>query len=579
MTRFAPVPSYKDLFGGDIPKLEELLRDIPSVLVLELLGLINAELHLSTDTQESARQILALLLHRHPESQIKTWFDEINPVHPLTGQRKFSLFSTLHTLDFIHYELTHYRDFEFDDTTAEQEIRILKSYFLIIENRNENDAKIYDLNKDELGDFYHTHTWPMLIGQMEASNKVNPVTEAARGIVLFNYLEFHSDYGKYVKDFLEKRGHKSSWNYVLDLLNIIQTSWSKNTQGIFSKARFAISNMKGYEDLFESFTINPEDYSSKFWENHKNYSGLKEKPLLKIDENTFIVLNWHFLSGKLYEGLIFDFYYKSDISQKIDSFLNFKKMIGGEITEDFLFKRLLTTILKKKHSILQFDQGKNDGHPDCYYRFGNKIILFEIKDAYFPSGAVMSGSYQEIKAAIDLKYNSKKKGVIQLSKQMKQLLDKSFEKLPGYKHARNLCIYPVLIYSDAMFSMPGINNYLQSELDNKIQTDKLNGKFKQIKPLSFIDIRFLINHVHVFGKKGFDLMSLFDTYHKIIERTKKKAERDPDLDNFFDSYPMFSVDVPKELGKMFEIKENFVRLLFDTLDLTKGLPDSTNQPK
>lgn len=579
MVRFAPIPNYLDIFDGPKPKLEELLQDIPSRLVLELLAVISTEINLSSNIQQSSKRILALFLHRYPESYINNWFDLKNPKYLKSNTRKFTLFSTLHVLDFMHYELSNYRELEFQDTTAEQEIRILKAYFLIMDQRNLVDDKIYNNNEQQEGDFYYTHTWPILARQMEADNKVNPITEMARGSVFLNYLEFHSDYKFYSRAFLSKRGHLNSWNYILNLLNIIQSSWIRNENGDSLKARFTISSIEGYEALFESFTINPQDYKLKFNEGHKNYSGLKERPLMRVDDHTFLVLNWNFLAGKLYEGLIYDFYFGTEISceKKFKTFMDFKKFVGEDITEKFLFRQLLKTILYKKHSVLKFDQQQDNGLPDGYYREGNKIILFEIKDAYFPSEAAMSGSFQLIKDAIDLKYNSTKKGIGQLIKQMIRLKDHPFETPVKYKRSQNLCIYPVIIYTDHLFNMPGINNYLQDELSEKIKKADLNGKFKQIRPITFIDIRFLINYLHILKQKGTDLITLMDTYQQIVVRSKKKAKKNSDLDIFLDSYPSFASEVPKEFGNLFYSKKDFVKILVDTLELTKGLPETDNE--
>lgn len=47
-----PVITYKDIFPGEIPSLEQLLSDIPSELIVSIVCAINAELHLTINNIE-----------------------------------------------------------------------------------------------------------------------------------------------------------------------------------------------------------------------------------------------------------------------------------------------------------------------------------------------------------------------------------------------------------------------------------------------------------------------------------------------------------------------------------------------
>ena len=131
--------------------------------------------------------------------------------------------------------------------------------------------------------------------------------------------------------------------------------------------------------------------------------------------------------------------------------MDYKNFISEEITEKFLFKKILSKYLNEKHSKLIFDDSNIEGFPDAYYRNGKHIFLFEIKDAYFPVDAINSYSYKEICDAIDLKYNSTSKGTGQIIKQLKRLVTSPFEE-KSYDElklkTRNLIIYPIIIYTD-----------------------------------------------------------------------------------------------------------------------------------
>lgn len=569
------VPRYAELFGNPTPTIEELLIGIPSDAIIGLLSLIQAELQLTSNDYSSQRKILDLFLQNQQPVTRQKFIERLISSARNRENGDFSLFSMNYLLDFLHYVLNHYTDFSIKDTTPEQEFRLLKAYFLFVENRHEQDREVFDANKELPDDFFYKNTWPILSGQYEAAYLVNPFTAMIRGQVLLNFLEFSSPYSLYLKQFLEKRGYASSWHFVFAMTNIIQESWKPLETGKAFTARFFLSNFKEFKQLFEGFLIDPADYKKNFSADHRNYSGIKEKPLFRLNDDTFLVLNWNFFSNKLYEGLVFDFYKHSGIEEVgfSKTFVDFKKYLAEAVTEGYLFKRLLSKSLNSNHSVLLFDEKEKQGFPDAYYRNGNNIILFELKDAYFPANATNTISYPIIKKAIDNKYNQEDKGTGQIIKQLQKLAREPFEEKQGYKYVRNVSIYPVIIYTDHFFSMPGINNYLNEAFMTRVQNAGLRGTFKKINPLVFIDLHFLINHIHLLQKKETCLFSLIELYYKEQQRALKKVKRkNDDLSVYFDCYQTFETAVSKTLGDDIYKREGFVKEIVTALDLTQGLP-------
>ena len=81
-------------------------------------------------------------------------------------------------------------------------------------------------------------------------------------------------------------------------------------------SKFLLRQSSDYKSLFEQFEIDIKEYQLKYSDDKKNYSGLKDKPILKSNQDTYIVFNWNFITNKLYNGLVFDFYkiYKNNNS-------------------------------------------------------------------------------------------------------------------------------------------------------------------------------------------------------------------------------------------------------------------------
>ncbi|AFU69509.1 hypothetical protein P700755_002782 [Psychroflexus torquis ATCC 700755] len=312
-------------------------------------------------------------------------------------------------------------------------------------------------------------------------------------------------------------------------MNLLQNSWNQLDSEFPS---FLINDNDLFHSLFDTFILDVEEYKLKFKNGSDSYSGLKEWPLLK-NKKKFIVLNWNFISNKLYEGLIFDFYKKSGINNnpKFKNFTNYKNLIANKVTEKRLFEKILPKYLKGKNTVLKFDENIIQGFPDAYFRSGKYIFLFEIKDAYFSAAAVNSYSHIKIKEEIDKKYNTKNKGTGQIIKHLVKLIKDPFEN-KTYKELnikiKNLVIYPVIIYTSSIFESPGFNKYLIEEFENKLNENNLDNSFGQIKNLTFMSLSFLINNLSNADK--FIFKDIIDNFHNKVKEIEKKHNKTNNID-------------------------------------------------
>jgi hypothetical protein len=203
---------------------------------------------------------------------------------------------------------------------------------------------------------------------------------------------------------------------------------------------------------------------------------------------------------------------------------------------------------------------------------GNNIILFEIKDSFFPSNSIKSSTYIDIKNAIDEKYNNTKKGTGQIVKQIKRLKDKSFEE-KNYTDlklkARNFNVYPIIIYTDKFFGMDGVSNYLIKELNIKIEQLELRKSFKKINNITFLSLDYLILHSKFISNNNFT--KILDDLHKTIENRKKKNDRIKEIPILLE-YNKSMEQILKE-SYMTNYKEEMdVKKIMTILNMTEGLP-------
>ncbi|MDN3582848.1 hypothetical protein [Mucilaginibacter flavus] len=567
-------PEYHDLFPGEEDNLEQLLIDIPSLLILKLISMINAELYANDKGQFTQTKIFNLLLGRQPASIKDKIINNAQEKVRRNPNEQTHFFSTLYNMNFLHYELVNFRELPMNEITPEQDLRLFKAYFLVVEEVNKVYRSTLKKTPEYDAEYFGKMTWPTLIDQFELNYKLEPYTIMIRGSVFFNYIQCHSQYSMYVKEYLDKHKKVTALNYLLDIYNILISGYNKTKENQESGwASFKISRTDGFDTLFEQFNLTEREYQQVFKNGKSNYSGIKSKPLYAYDNNNWLILSWPFLINKMYEGLLFDFYNISGIKieKKFKQFIDFKNFVGEKITEEYLSRKLLRSSFRSKYQTIFFDDKSRQGLPDCYYRKGNKVILFEIKDAYFPASAINSFSYDKITEAIDLKMNNDGKGTGQILKQLGSLIDQSIEKPQGYKHVRNLQIYPVIVYADLFFNMPGINHYLENSFGRKIKELNLDKEFKSVHPLTLINITFLISSFDLFDGKQLSLISLMDHYHKFIIAKQKRAEKTRDLNDHINSYQPFE-QVVSHLLPYDKSERDYVKATIEALDLSEGLP-------
>jgi hypothetical protein len=566
----ASIPNYSDLFDGLQPSLNELLGDIPSRLVVAVACAINAEIHLGEGKKATDKRIVEFLLQRqHPlmKLDLYTRFAKLEAREGISG-----FFATNYVVALMEYCFDNYRDFEIEDTTPLQELNIFKAYVILANQNNDMDSSFFDRNRSYQGEFFHKFTWPLMAEQFQTNQKVNPISEMVRGIVFLNYFQRNTAFKQYLDHFLAVTQRNSPWHYVMDYLSVIQESWKSPIKGILSGNRFKLALVENHEPLFQKLCLEPGEFATRDRAKTTSFSSIRAKPLFKYDQEYF-VLDWNALAGKLYDGLIFDFFNLSGISSnpRFKNIGALKRLIGPDITEGFLFQKLLSAALQIPYSVLKFDDKEKPGMPDAYFRVGNKIILFEIKDAFFPDSATASKDFLAIKAAIDSKYNQSDKGTGQIIKQLSLLKNMGIENFQDIK-SRNLTVYPVIIYTDHMFGLPGFNDYLQTEFAQRLTDAKIDGSFKQIRPLTFIDIRFLIDNLSAIRDKDLSFIKMLDAYQDFLIRCRKKVKRTDNLSVFFELYQNFEHAMPIAFPGKFNKREDYVKTIVDTLQLTEGMP-------
>ena len=560
-------PDYADLFDEKKTPIKNLLRNLPSKEVLGYLAYINAQLF-SRNRREAENEILLFFSSGISEDRRERFLINLQKIREKNRPQQVSFFSVLASMEFIHYEICNFNSGDFYEPNPSERFNFLKAYFVIVENLANKNKEAIDSYSATDEDFFRTRTWPLLSEQFGANSNSDIVINLLRGFTFFKYFEMQMSYVEYVDNFLNKTGKQNSWHYLKNIMDLLQVNW--NNQG-FHQVRPFFLKTDSKEIFLENLAINIPEYQAEYMEEKRNFNGIKKTPLVKTKENTYLVLNWDYLTNKSYEGLVFDFYNDSGINSVFKSFLDFKNHISYQVTERYIFRRMLSAIFEEKYSILNFFEDEEKGMPDAYYRKGKYIYLFEIKDAYFPASALGSYSYEKIKNAVDKKYNSTSKGTGQILKQLEKLKDKPFERR-SYDDLRlkpkNVIIYPILVYTDLNFGMVGFNNYLKEELKAKVNSQKLEKRFSQIKDLSFLSLSFFIENINKLRKR--ELRFYLDDYHSYVKACEKRHKKYADMTSMFSMNHSLENYFTQKIDSGSKVEKNYLKNVFEALDLPQN---------
>lgn len=567
-------PYYKDLFPKGNDTLEELLEGIDSRLILQLLALMDAELYAKDEGQQTQLRLFNLLLERQSEEVRTQIIQDASRSFPANAERRF--FTRHYNLSFLQYVLLNFQEGISEELSPEQDLKVFKGYFLVAEEFGQQPRPKEQALPAFDDDYFAKMIWPTMADNMETNFRMHPYDIMVRGVVFLNYFQFHSGYAKYVVTYLKKHNKKTTLNYALDIFQMLNANFESIRQNPDAFAGYSFAQAVGFETLYEQFAIDPAAYQAKYRDNKENYAGIKARPLYQLNDNNWLVLNWSFLANKLYEGLVFDFYQNSGIAAEpaFQQFTGFKQFIGENITEKHLLRSLAKKAWAKKYDVLLFDGNDQiDGFPDVYYRKGNTVFLIEIKDAYFASASVNSYSYDKIKETIDIKLNSAKRGSGQLIKQLKKLKDQAFEKPQRYKSPAHLTIYPIIIYTDIHFNMLGVNEYVDRSFTKMMVEAGLQAAFRKIKPLTMINLNYLISIFDLLETPATSLSVLIDHYHHQLSNRKKKHLRTKNWADHQQQYTVFET-ISSELADRDDFTRKYIEWIAGALNLFEGL-----QPK
>lgn len=440
--------SYKDIFPDEPESKthQELLEGIPSVHVLTYLAYLN--MLKSHGAQGDDKVVLAHAIRLFPQKlQEKIVRNYLR--HSIEKEEKVHAFNTWTITNMIQDELLHYRDIPVSDTDAEQEIRIFKSYLKFAGQLGDKYDKMLP-SADVVKKFpFIEWAWILFPPQLDFVTGIDPLLQLFKAGVVLNYLYSKVEYTQPIFSFLGAKGFSTLEELFANYFNLFFFNFLGDNRNNTNVT--ALRPHRVHHKLIEHLAIDRAQLKAQSVL-QSNLNGLKSRPLIDRGDGTYLIANWNFFHGRIYDSLMFDLWENSDFSKKYESFPDFKADIVQKIIEKFLFRKVVEACFMGSGRVLRFDDAHSgDGFPDAYIREGNRIYLMEFKDVQMPSHVVDSGKYETVRDHIFQKYvrtdKGKKKGITQLAEAIDKLRNPEYFEEEYTTKARNLRIYPIVVYT------------------------------------------------------------------------------------------------------------------------------------
>jgi hypothetical protein len=404
-------------------------------------------------------------------------------------------------------------------SSINDEINILNSFLIINAELNKNDQQMSSANNfDKIVDVNIASIFPISDTGIYKDNNHEFLKLSYATLIKFEYLiEFlnNNDDYEYLRSALKVNFNQESLH---ELIIEVKYFIAKMLElKVNNNYKFSVDRPN--QILFLNSLV-----SSKI-EADLDFTNLKIHPLYKFDNNTFSVIDFFFSIDKLYKSLKFvlknAYHIHFNLDFKDRSFFEF---YNTEFSENVLMKKILDQIFNKKYFIKKDPSISEKSAPDYYVRHGSNVFLFEFKDVLINKKVKSSSNIMLINETLSKKFRYAKKpiGIGQLITSIEQILNKKFN-FDKYTNQKNVNVYPILLLSDRIFEIPGLNYRLNTwfKIDLERRLPK-SVNISRIKELAVMDIDTLIFHTHLIIAKDSKFKALLNEHLKAM-RTMKKS--------------------------------------------------------
>ncbi|BDW93434.1 hypothetical protein MACH07_22660 [Flagellimonas marinaquae] len=528
--------SYADIFKGN-ESISELIVKSDVLKSLELLAIINKyqyKIHekpnseiqfiltewLINEKQELKKQILDCFIKLSEKKKDKgipnVDFSSVSIINRTSTLRLLEIFSSLDTN-------------QKNPNTKQNSLILFKLYLLVnteISSRQDKIFKKLFSKKASFMDDIKFHVFFGLTHPLQKSNTAKLIVpEVLKFIQFEKWIRKHEHYYGMTQDYIKTIGLSNWYEYFNDVFSLNNIATRNHKVSI-----------KDYPVLKHvlNFFSSDGDFLSQWSE----FINLKKRPIIRLNKESYLILDFDFLLNKFFSGLYHDIlkfskaYFGNKFSQDYNNLFVEEILLVNSIQSVFGKSYIkLSEREIKKSKIRGID---NLGIPDYYIRNGNKVFLFECKNSFISNSNKIDLDTDRLLEEIRNKFyfdsskgknRTKNKAVKQLLSYIVNSSQNKFTFFDKTKKSSNLIYYPIIVVTDYTLCSIGFNQLLNEYM--KIEIQKLRDIEKRIKPLTIIHIDNLLYyqtnlkkidgiilkyHSYLNNKEGFDSMISFSDY-------------------------------------------------------------------
>ena len=497
--------SYRVVFPERHDKIEDLISTVPSNSAIEFLSFVLAQrvnqLIGDHDTKIWCPWVM------NTRSDVKNAIGQYAQQYNLA---QFSLLDKYALLVLISKVLSNYNGGN-DDLTQEDFSNLLLAYLICCDERlllNKNRP-----NNSMTADCFVENYLPdcLITNDIESPRDYRLLLIKCY-MLMVEFPKENTTFAGYVDEFCKEKVLPNAKKYLdeifLSFLGMTSTNLSNCRLEVDEKDETAIR-------FFDSLSIDPSRYK-----HDKDFLMMRERPILKIGPRKYNIMFMKMFLDKAYSGLLFDMkdaLVRRGVLDDNMGYSNLKSFLGEEFSEKYFFYTLMRRCFGQRYVAFcgeELEKKLGGGMPDYYLRRGNRVFLFECKDAQLATSRKLSGEYETIKESIFEKYvvNSKghPKGIRQLEKVIIRKLPYILREMDYSAPKGVIFVFPIIVYFDDCFDAEGPSYLLNKEFRNLIGDSEENGYV--VKDVVMVNIEQLMRLENFFVNDKLKLTTVINAY-------------------------------------------------------------------
>lgn len=499
------------LFFDDYSEVEvnQLIENIPTKDLLQFIGRPILQLHKFGFDRERQIEYFQVWVHNLP-SKILEKIDSVFKEKEILEVGIFDFIDNYSILKFIEIIILNHNILPPKKTfSPDEKLRIFKAYLYCVEKWMNLQYQDLDKRDEPITSLKNMITINIPFEEYFYLKEAR--TQLTKAKIFYQFCEDDENFSMYLEKFIEYYNF-SNWssyiNYFFNMYYAFMVNPDKNIV-VFDSS----NSGNELKHILDEICIIPNEFRAS-----DDFLGVRQRPLYKMDDDRYIILNMTFFMDKIYQGIQFDFFkllsaeklsFKGKV---IDNVQYFFGIYGSEFTETVLFYKVLEKAFEKlRFRKIPGNQFKISGPPDYYFRDSNDIYIFEFKNSFLSSKVKNSFNFEIIEAA--LQANFVNRGVSQIVNTIEKIKLGEFEKIDKLKHHK-IKFYPILVYMDYSLNTPGINYYLNSQFLELVSRKELNKSYS-INNLVCIHLDEFILLQDIFNKRQIKFKDCIQDYYKM----------------------------------------------------------------